>query len=263
MKSLKKVLALTLVVVMVFSMVACGGGGSEDEEVKTYICATECTYPPFDTVDENGNPIGIDMDIMNAIAEDQGFKVEFVDMPFNSIVPAIQSGTADILTAGISVTPERQEQVYFTTPYYIGGEAILVAKDNTDITCFDDFTSEHSVASQISNSYADKLIALEEAGELGKAVIMDGYDTCLLQLINGDIDAIFAASAVMRYYYTLHSDDVKVAGPDEGYVEIAFAVQNGNEELHQMIEDGLASIKADGTYDEIMTKWLGEGHGQE
>jgi len=263
MKNLKKVLALSLVIAMVFSMVACGGGGEDDADVKTYICATECTYPPFDTVDDNGDPIGIDMDIMNAIAEDQGFKVKYMNMPFDSIEPALESGSVDIITAGISITPERAEKIYFSTPYYIGGEALLVAKDNTDITCIADLTSEHKAASQISNPYADKLLKMEAEGELGKAVILDGYDTCLLQLINGDIDAIFAASAVMRYYYTLHSDDVKVAGPDEGYVEIAFAVQNGNEELHQMIEDGLANIKADGTYDEIMTKWLGEGHGQE
>lgn len=263
MKALKKVLVLTLVFVMVLGMTACGGGGEDNAEAKTYICATECTYPPFDTLDENGNPTGIDVELMTAIAEDQGFKVEFVDMPFDSVVPAIQSGSADIITAGISITPERLEQVYFSTPYYIGGEALLVSASNTDITCIADLTSEHKAASQISNPYADELLQMEADGTLGKAVILDGYDTCLLQLINGDIDAILSSSAVMRYYKELHSEDVKIAGPDEGREEVAFAVQLGNEELHAMIEEGLANIKADGTYNEIMTKWLGADHGQE
>jgi len=259
----KSIIAILLALVLVFSMTACGGADSADGDAPVLKVGTEPTFPPFDTTDEDQNIVGFDMDLISAIAEDQGFKVKYMNMPFDSIEPALESGSVDIITAGISITPERAEKIYFSTPYYIGGEALLVAKDNTDITCIADLTSEHKAASQISNPYADKLLKMEAEGELGKAVILDGYDTCLLQLINGDIDAILASSAVMRYYYTLHDEDVKVAGPDEGYEEVAFAVQNGNEELHQMIEDGLANIKANGTYDEIMTKWIGEDHGQE
>lgn len=260
MNALKKLLVLTLVLVMAFGITACGGG----DDTPTYIVATECTYPPFDTIDENGNPIGIDMDIMSAIAEDQGFKVEFKDMPFDSIIPAIQSGSADIIAAGLWCDPpERREQVYFNTPYYTGGEALLVAIDNDEITCKEDLTINHKAASQLASAYGDTLLEMEENGHLGAAVLLPGFDGCMLQLINGDVDAILAPSAVMRYYMQQNVDKVKIAGPDEGEVNFAFAVQNDNEELHDKIEAGLANIRENGTYNEIMTKWLGEGHGQE
>ena len=97
-KLLKKVLVLTLMIAMVFSIAACGGDESTDDEngggteAVTYKAVTEATFPPFDTVDEDGNIIGFDMDLMNAIAEDQGFKVEYVDMEFDSLIPAVENG---------------------------------------------------------------------------------------------------------------------------------------------------------------------------
>lgn len=260
---LKKILAVTMVLVLMLSMAACGGSG-DDAEVPTYIVATESTYPPFDTVDDEGNLIGIDMDLMDAIAEDQGFKIEYTDMPFDSIIPALQAGSIDIIAAGLWCDPpERREKIYFTEPYYTGGEALLVAADNTDIICKADLTINHKAASQLASAYGDTLVKMEEEGTLGAAVLLPGFDGCMLQLVNGDVDAILAPSAVMRYYMQQHEGLVKIAGPDEGEVNFAFAVQNGNDELHDMLDEGLANIRANGTYDEIMTKWLGEGHGQE
>ena len=124
-KLLKKVLVLTLMIAMVFSIAACGGDESTDDEngggteAVTYKAVTEATFPPFDTVDEDGNIIGFDMDLMNAIAEDQGFKVEYVDMEFDSLIPAVENGDADIITAGMNaMDPARQAKVDFSTTYY-------------------------------------------------------------------------------------------------------------------------------------------------
>ena len=106
MMKMKKMMALLLALVMVLALTACGGGEAEDGGVPVYEVLTEATYPPFDTVDEDGNIVGFDMDLIAAIGEDQGFKVEFVDMAFTALIPALEAGNGDIITmkfAGITV----------------------------------------------------------------------------------------------------------------------------------------------------------------
>lgn len=253
---MKKILAIGLVLVMVLGMVACGGSDT-DSDVVTYKVITEATYPPFDTIDEDGNIIGFDMDLIAAIAEDQGFKVEFVDMPFDSLIPAIESGTGDIIAAGMWCgDPERLEKVDFSDVYYSGGMALLVAEDNDEITGLDSLTPEHKVASQIATVYADQLTEMADGGLIKKAVILDGFDTCVLQLVNGDVDAVMTAKEVVSAYISQQDGKIKLAGDIENSEDFGFAVQKGNTELLDKINAGLQNVKDNGTYDEIVTKWL-------
>lgn len=103
MKKSAKVLVVAMIAVLACGVLA--GCSSKDEkedtEIKTYIAATEPTYAPFDTTDEEGNIVGFDMDLLNAIGEDQGFKVEYQSFEFDAIVPAIQAGNADIIALSL------------------------------------------------------------------------------------------------------------------------------------------------------------------
>ena len=112
----KSVIAFLMVMVLAFSLAACGGGDdSESGDTVTYKVGTEPTFPPFDTTDENQNIVGLDMDLITAIGEDQGFKVEFENLSFDGLIPALQSGNIDIVAAGMNKDdPERQEQVDFS-----------------------------------------------------------------------------------------------------------------------------------------------------
>lgn len=254
---MKKILAIGLVLVLVLGMVACGGGGEEDSDVVTYTVITEATYPPFDTIDENGNLIGFDMDLIAAIAEDQGFAVEFVDMPFDSLIPALEAGTGDIIAAGMWCgDPERQARVDFSDIYYSGGKAILVAGDNDEITGMDSITPEHKVASQIGTNYADEIQNMAAEGLIKEAVILDGFDTCILQLINGDVDAVISATETVNVYIKQHEGKIKFAGDISETEDFGFAVQKGNTELLEKINTGLQNVKDNGTYDELVMKWI-------
>lgn len=253
MKNLKKVLAIALALVMVFSFAACGAEKGGD--APHYVCLTESTYPPFDTVDDQGNLIGFDFDLMDAIAEDQGFTVEYVDMAFGSIIPAIQAGQGDIITAGIFVTPEREEQVDFAEPYYSTDTAIVVKEDNDTIKGADDFDNTMKVASQTANMAADMAQAMVDEGKLAEAVILDGFDTCFIQLINGDVDAVFCQSAVANAYQK-QQGGVKIVGSVGETKQVAFGVKKGNKELQDKITAGLNNLKENGTYDELVSKWF-------
>lgn len=258
MKKLKKVLALVLAVLTVLSFAACSGSNKGGDDMPTYKVLTNATFPPFDTIDEaSGAVVGFDMDLIAAIGEDQGFKVEFVDMAFEALIPAIQAGNGDIIAAGMwSGDPERAEKVDFSNTYYTDGTALLVQKDNDTITGIDSLTPDQKVATQIATNYADDLSALVDEGKLGQVVILDGFDTCALQVLNGDVDAMMAGASIVQAYMEKNPDKLKVVGDKDSYEDLAFAVQKGNTELLQKINDGLANVMENGKYDELLKKWF-------
>ena len=277
---MKKILSLLLAAVMVCTLAACSGTtpGSENsmadksegsnvqtestpesksEKTPVYKVLTNATFPPFDTIDENtGEIIGFDMDLIAAIGEDQGFQVEFVDMAFESLIPAIETGNGDIIAAGMwSGDPERIAKVDFSDTYWTDGAALLVKTENTAITGLDSLTADMKVATQIATNYADDLQAMVEEGALGEAVILDGFDTCVLQLINGDVDAVMAGASIVQAYMDKNPEALKVVGDKASYEDLGFAVQKGNAELLEKINVGLANVQENGTYDELLKKW--------
>ena len=112
-KTIGKIMALMMCLIMAGALAACSGSKG-----KTYKVGTEPTYPPFDTTNEDGDIIGFDMDLMKAIAKDQGFEVEFASFDFDALIPALKSDSADIVIAGMNITPERAKQVDFSDSYY-------------------------------------------------------------------------------------------------------------------------------------------------
>ena len=153
-KTIGKIMALMMCLIMAGALAACSGSKG-----KTYKVGTEPTYPPFDTTNEDGDIIGFDMDLMKAIAKDQGFEVEFASFDFDALIPALKSDSADIVIAGMNITPERAKQVDFSDSYYKTGVVLLVKKNSTKITGWDSFTSGNGlkVAAQTGTLQADKI----------------------------------------------------------------------------------------------------------
>lgn len=255
--NMKKILVLVLAIAMVFSFAACGKDDKAGD-VPTYTAATNATFPPFDTVDENtGELIGFDMDLMNAIAEDQGFKVVYKDFEFDALIPTVQAGNADIITAGMNAEdPERQAKVDFSTTYYDSGLVVMVKNDNDKIKSMDDLTADMKVASQISTTGADQVNKLKEENKIKEAVILNGFDTCMLQLQNGDVSAVIIDKPVGESYIKKQPGKTKIVGDVLNAESYGFAVKKGNEELLKKINTGLQNVKENGTYDELFAKWF-------
>ena len=87
-------------------------------------------------------------------------------------------------------------------------------------------------------------------------MILDGFDTCALQVLNGDVDAMMAGASIVQAYMEKNPDKLKVVGDKDSYEDLAFAVQKGNTELLQKINDGLANVMENGKYDELLKKWF-------
>ena len=203
----KSILAILLALVMVFSLAACGGADSAEGDVPVLKVGTEPTFPPFDTTDpETQEIVGFDMDLIAAIGADQGFDVEFVNLSFDGLIPALKNGDIDIVAAGMTITDERLEQVDFSNGYYDSQLVVAVAIDNETITGIDDLTADMKVAAQTGTTGALTTQDLADQGKIGEAVILDGLDTCMMQLINGDVDAVINDKPVTTAYITKQAD---------------------------------------------------------
>lgn len=253
----KSILAILLALVMVFSLAACGGADSAEGDVPVLKVGTEPTFPPFDTTDpETQEIVGFDMDLIAAIGADQGFEVEFVNLSFDGLIPAVKNGDIDIVAAGMSIDEERLEQVDFSDPYYDSQLYVAVAVDNTTINGIDDLTPDMKVAAQTGTTGALRTQDLADAGQIGEAVILDGLDTCMMQLINGDVDAVINDKPVTESYIKKQADKIKMVGDTLSSESYGFAVQKGNAELQAQIDAGLANVIENGTFDELIAKWF-------
>lgn len=252
MKKQLTVLSLILLLVLsMCSMVGCGGGD-------VLIAGTEPTYPPFESADEDGNLIGFDIDLLNAIAEDQGLEVEFKTFEFDGLIPALQSDSCDIIAAAMNITPEREEEVDFSDVYFASAKTILVAKDNTTITSPDDLTADMKVAAQIGTSEADYVQGLADDGKIKEAVVLNQTTQCILQLQNGDVEAVIMDAPVANVYLAKNGDTVKAVDAAIDPADMAFAVKEGNTELLDKLNAGLKNVVENGTYDDLVAKWFAE-----
>lgn len=257
---------------MVF-FAGCGGNNDNQkdqddnnvQEPTVLVVGTNAEFAPFESMADDGKTIiGFDIDLINAIAEDQGMQVEMQNMEFDGLVMAVQSGQLDAAIAGMSVTPERLESVDFTNTYYDAGLNIAVAADNEDIQSEADLQGK-VVASQQGTTGASKALELKEAGVIKDVKLLANINVCMMSLSNGEIDAVIMDIPVNGAYVAANPDVAKIAAPIEsGEPEsFAIAVAKDNTELLDKLNAGLENVKADGKYMEIYDKWFNAGAADE
>jgi ABC-type amino acid transport substrate-binding protein len=120
----KRIVVIGLVLIMALTLAGCAKTDQAWKRIQDagkMIVATSPDYPPFESIDDQGNIVGFDIDLINAMAEEVGVTVELQSLNFEAIITAVQTGQADMGMSGFSVDPERAEMVDFTDPYFIGG----------------------------------------------------------------------------------------------------------------------------------------------
>ena len=201
--------------------------------------------------------MGLDMDLIKAIGEDQDFDVEFENLSFDGLIPALKAGNIDIVAAGMNKDDEdRQKEVDFSDSYYESKLFVAVTEDNTTIKSVEDLTPDMKVAAQTGTTGASKVKELKDAGKIKEAVILDGLDTCMMKLINGDVSAVINDKPVTEAYMKKQPDKIKMVGEALNAENYGFAVQKGNAELVEKINNGLKHIKENGTYDKLVDEWF-------
>lgn len=270
MKNMKKLAALVLVAVFAIGMLAACGGGQEPAPAgsggsggaaapagKHFVIATDKGFSPFEFEDANGNIVGIDMDILAAIAEDQGFTYDLHYIGWDAAIGECQANQADGMIAGASITDARKESGWtFSDGYYEATQGMAVAADS-DIKALADLAGKTVVVKNatMSDTYAT---ALSE--EIGFTVVRVSTSPDMYQqVMGGQADACFDDTPILKYSIKTGELAMKyIDGTENEPASYGFAIfDSGKQELIDLFNAGLANIKANGKYDEIIANYLG------
>ena len=252
---MKKILSLALASVMCIGLASCGTGPkTEENSGKTYVIYSDNSFAPFEYLDSTTNTyVGVDMDILAAVAKDQGFAYEIKNEGFDASMGAVQSGQADGMIAGMTITDERKKTFDFSDGYFQDGQILVVAKDSKVASEAD--LSGQKVATKIGTMGTDYAESIK--AEVGfETVNYEDSPTMYTAIENGTNAACFEDRSVVEWAIKNENLNLKTVGEVINPKEYGFAVKKGeNAELIRMFNDGLKNIKASGEYDEILAKY--------
>ncbi|MGE5674426.1 MAG: ABC transporter substrate-binding protein [Mycobacterium leprae] len=215
------------------------------------VIGTSPDYPPFESLDNSNNVIGFDIDIMNAVAQKLGVKLEIVQMDFGGLLPALTTGNKfQIMAAGVSVTDERKKAVDFTVPYVTGNNAV-VENVNTPfpVTKLEDLTG-HKVGAQVGTVQADALKKIN-----GVTVKEYNLFTDAAQAVSAkQADAMYISADVAKNMAS-HDKNLKVVleVPSD---PTAYALRKDESDLTTFVSQVITDLQKSGQMDQLVAKWF-------
>lgn len=279
---MKKALSLMTAAALVLSLAACGSTASsaasseaaspeaassdaassseaasetETAELSTVepgklIMSTNAAFPPYEMTTDSGEFEGIDIETAQAIADKLGLELQIDDMDFDAALLAVQQGKSDMVMAGVTVTDERQNVMDFTDSYATGIQSIIV-KEDSDIASVDDLAGKKIGTQRGTTGY---LYCSDDFGDENVVAYDDGL-TAVQMLNNGQVDCVVIDNAPAKEFIAANPG-LKLL--DTAYVEESYAigVGKGNAELKDAINTALEELKADGTLQAIVDKYI-------
>ena len=278
---MKKALSLMTAAALVLSLAACGSTASsaasseaassdaasseaasseaasetETAELSTVepgklIMSTNAAFPPYEMTTDSGEFEGIDIETAQAIADKLGLELQIDDMDFDVALLAVQQGKSDMVMAGVTVTDERQNVMDFTDSYATGIQSIIV-KEDSDIASVDDLAGKKIGTQRGTTGY---LYCSDDFGDENVVAYDDGL-TAVQMLNNGQVDCVVIDNAPAKEFIAANPG-LKLL--DTAYVEESYAigVGKGNTELKDAINTALEELKADGTLQAIVDKYI-------
>ncbi len=254
MRTMSRCAAYVLSLVCVMGFALCFGSVNDAQAKKEYLIVADNSFAPFDFLDAKTNTyIGVDMDLLAAIAADQGFKYKVDNVGWNAALGNLNSGQADGMIAGMTITPERQKSYDFSAPYFEDGQTLFVP-ENSKLTKLEDFKGK-VVAVKTGTQGAKYVDSIKE--KYGFTVLsFEGSDAVYAAVQTGNVDAGVEDYSVISYRIATAKMPLKVFGEKVNVGPYGFAVIKGkNAELIKMFNAGLENIKKNGTYAKILAKY--------
>ncbi len=257
MKKIISVLAALAIGVVALAGCANNTATNDTEGGKHFVIATDKGFSPFEFQDADGNIVGIDMDILKAISEDQGFTYDLQYVGWDAAIAACQAGQADGMIAGASITDARKESGWiFSDGYYDATQGMAVAVDS-DIDALDDLngktvavkngTMSNTYAESIKDQYGFKVVTFSTSPDMYQAVL------------GGQVQACFDDTPILKYNIKTGELAMKfVEGTENEPAQYGMAIFDAeNQELLDLFNAGLKNIRENGKYDEIIATYLG------
>ncbi len=230
--------------------------GASFAQEKVYVNGIDFGFPPFGFVDKDGKPAGFDVEAMDWIAKTMGFQVKHQPMDWDGIIPALNAGKIDLIASGMSITPERQEIVNFTNPYYQVTQ-VLVAQDDKQGTIEEWLTSGKKIGVQrgtVTCKYLEDLKKQDPDKYNYEIVLYDSTDLSMQDLPIGRIDGSGMDSSIA--YELMKGKPYKVIGTfDAEPQDYGYAVRKEDTELLNTLNEGLKKLMADPHWQNLKAKY--------
>lgn len=283
---LKKIVAVTMMTAMVFALTACSSketntpaqedtkeevateekeeGGSDEAATSDSLTlkegvlqvGMEIGYPPMEYLDEDGvTPIGFDVEVAKAIADELGLEVEYLDTAWDGIFASLDSDRFDVIISGVSINEDRKAAYNLTEPY-VANRVVMVTPKDAGLSSPEDLAGK-SVAVQTETT-SDHYMKELQANGLDVEILP--YDRIILgfdDLKVGRVDAVVTDSVVAAYYMGTDADKYTVAWESEEAEPMAICLKKGNDELTKAIEDAVNTLYENGKMAEISEKFFG------
>ncbi len=212
--------------------------------------ATNATFPPYEMTTDSGEFEGIDIDTAKAIADKLGLELQIDDMDFDAALLSVQQGKADIAMAGVTVTDERKAVMDFSDSYATGIQSIIVPNDS-DIASPDDLAGKKIGTQRGTTGY---IYCSDDFGD-DAVVAYDNGLTAVQALMNGQVDCVVIDNAPAQEFVKANPG-LKILDTEYANEDYAIGVNKDNTALLDAINGALADLKADGTIDSIISKYI-------
>ncbi len=256
-----------LCAVLAFGLLACGkqdgaapgtpvASSAPPPAARVLVVGTDAAYAPFESQNEKGEIVGFDIDIVKAVAQKAGLEVKFVNTPWEGIFNALKQGDRDLLVSSITITDERKQTMDFTAPYFDAHQLIAVRVDSK-VARFEDLKTL-KVGVQTGTT-GDETISRLQGKTSPNIKRFEGTPLALSELETGGIDAVVADNGVVVNYVKNNGGNKFRTVNDPAFApeQYGIVVKKGNAELLAKLNQGLAAIRADGSYDRIYATYLG------
>ena len=282
---MKKFLALVLTLAMALSITACGGSdttedtttdttdGAQTEETTGNAVSTEygdftvveagklhmstnAAFPPYEMTTDDGGIEGIDVEVADAIAQKLGLELVVDDMGFDAALTAVQTGQSDIAMAGITVTEDRLEVMDFSDSYATGVQVVIVREDSP-IQTIDDLANAEMIGCQAATTGYIYASDTPENGGYGEdhVTAYENGALAVMALVNGQIDAVIIDNEPAKAFVEAN-EGLKILDTPWVEEEYAIGVAKGNTDLLDAINAVMEELKADGTFQSIVDKYI-------
>lgn len=234
------------------ALAGCGDSGGGND---TIVPGTSSGFPPFEYT-ENGELVGFDVALAEEVIERAGYTVgDWSDIDFGSLIPSARDGDIDLIAAGMTITDKRKKQIAFSDPYWESNQSVLV-RSNGDFApeSVDDLGGKR-VGAQAGTTGEAEAEALVEDGTISGDDLRryDNYTLAVQDLENGNVDAIIIDQPVADNFSS--SRDVEAAFTIQTGEQFGMGMRKDDDRLSD-INDALAEVKDDGTYDDLVTEWF-------
>ena len=285
---MKKLLSVLLAAGMVFSVTACGAssqstastdnGTAEAASAETasaetasgefttvtdgvLTMSTNAAFPPYEMTTDSGDFEGIDVEIAGAIADKLGLELQIDDMDFDAALLAVQQGKSDMVMAGVTVTDERKAVMNFPDSYANGIQSVIVPEDS-DIASIDDMEGK-LIGTQAGTTGYIYCSDTPENGGFGEdnVIAYDNGITAVQALMNGQVDCVVIDNAPAQEFVKANPG-LKILDTEYANEDYAIGVNKDNTALLDAINGALAELKADGTVDAIVAKYINTNGGE-